>query len=1245
MDRVELRSAQDGHHEKPPAWRAGLEQESRGSARPVAGAMQTSPTNTSISIRVTMRDPCSSSLKEAELGCTSDGVDAGKMDLAPTLRALDGHCRKAHSRQSGNNVAWELGNHKHQTNVCLPPIRSASLPLPPPLSRSPAEGSRSLPTLGLSDPHPRSRAQLPNVPVWLRPPSMPKKCFSPLPEIHSKTYAEANSSAVGIRRFCDTPEDCVTNKESADFVSPRKSHFQGDEVNVRRYRTFPSFSQTHQPRLWSFVPGRVQHMRPTVTQALLPGRDFGVRATAHGKNHPKDFESHHDDEGTKTTPKHANVEHRVSDYNGSKILANDAKNHGPQLNQDMTKTCLNSSAVNELVPIVQALHSSSKAITPATKHEDAETLSEPRDHCSGENVQRRKPNGCLKNDSVTVEDKSEVCESHQTLCSRKEEVDTEPVKTELNAVVLLGVNSAVSAGIKVVDVKKRTYLSSHTDDVKATAVNRSVSVRNRSQCQPAAISPDLIENTVDKNKPLSYTVAFSGHLLATTERAVPKEQLFVGKNKSKEATPIMTTHVPTPPLRCSCQHFCHPTEASETRQERGAGVTSGGNGRDSLVNAENEDGAKVSQKPESRAEVVGSEARPGKQGGPNGEAIYPLIRVWKTEIEESLVKNAVDVNTSSTKNALRKGLRKTSRAISSGVTAEKSHKKYTVKHLRTPIKSPCPSSPQHEHISPNILGIPREGMSQGTQVTKARSAKKHLARHSALKLKLHDDNTRAALNSWKPHIFLEKLGPPSMSAVDFAKLNYDDLFSESARKDVQTPAIWQMFTGAVYVARRQTKPLQGPVRHPRSVSAGQPKSPANARPRGRNVKLHSNEGRAKKLKPKLGFPSRQKGSPARAEQNHARSKSVDTNGENRKLGDEGREDSREKIPVEQEPPARDKPQLLGTLKEDTFENCRNDFTALALQTFKREPLIEKPDWHTSGSQGVSGAASLSDDATQDQTITWIKGNRLGKGAFGTVFLGLTNQGKLIAVKELELRDAQSANGNQGGQKQSELQKLQDEVELLTTLHHPNVVEYLGTEMEGNRFSIFMEFVPGGTVAETVRGFGPLGESVCRSYIAQMTRGLAYLHGHGVMHGDVKGSNAVITPAGVVKLIDFGCAQRVALALSCHENGGLHSVHGTAYWMAPEVINGTGYARRADVWSLGCTLHEMAVGRPPFADMAPMAALLHIGIRNGIMPGLPQAFSKEAQEFVEQCFIRDKLKRPSSQELLSHPFICEEPCAR
>ncbi|XP_078448988.1 uncharacterized protein LOC144717489 [Lampetra planeri] len=956
----------------------------------------------------------------------------------------------------------------------------------------------------------------------------------------------------------------------------------------------------------------------------------------------------------KTTPKCANVEHRVSDYNGSKTLANYVKNRGYQLNQDMRKTCLNSSAVNELVPIVQALHSSSKAITSATKHEDTETLSEPRDPSSRENVQHRKPNCCLKNDSVPVEDTSEVCESHQTLCSRKQEVDTEPVKTELNAVVILGVNSAVSAGIKVDEVKKRTYLSLHTDDVKATAMNRSVSVRNRSQCQPAAIPPDFIANTVDKSKPSSYTAAFSGHLLATTERAVPKEQLFVGKNKSKEPTLITTTHVPTPLLRCSCQHFCqhccHPTEASETRQERGAGVTSGGNDRDSLVNAANEDEAKVPQKPKSCAEVVGSEARPGKQGGPNEEAIYPpgipLIRVWKTEIEESLVKNAVDVNTSSTKNApMRKGLKKTNRAISSGVTVEKSHKKYTVKHLRTPIKSPCPSSPQHGRISPNILGIPREGISQGTQVTKARSAKKRLARHSALKLKLHDDNTRAALSSLKPHIFLEKRGPPSMSAGDFAKLNYDDLFSESARKDVQTPAIWQMFTGAVYVARRQTQPLKGPVRHPRSVSAGQPKSPANARPRGRNVKLHGNEGRVKKLKPKLGFPSRQKGSPARAEQNHARSKSVDTNGENRKSGDEGREGSREKSLVERELPAQDKPQPLGTLKEDTLESCRNDFTALALQTFKREPLIEKPEWHTSGSQSVPEAASLSDDATQDQTITWIKGNRLGKGAFGTVFLGLTNQGKLIAVKELELRDSQSANGNQGGQKQSELQKLQDEVELLTTLHHPNVVEYLGTEMEGNRFSIFMEFVPGGTVAETVRGFGPLGESVCRSYIAQMTRGLAYLHGHGVMHGDVKGSNAVITPAGVVKLIDFGCAERVALALSCHENGGLHSVHGTAYWMAPEVINGTGYARRADVWSLGCTLHEMAVGRPPFAYMAPMAALLHIGIRNGIMPGLPQAFSKEAQEFVEQCFIRDKLKRPSSQELLSHPFICEEPCAR
>ncbi len=98
------------------------------------------------------------------------------------------------------------------------------------------------------------------------------------------------------------------------------------------------------------------------------------------------------------------------------------------------------------------------------------------------------------------------------------------------------------------------------------------------------------------------------------------------------------------------------------------------------------------------------------------------------------------------------------------------------------------------------------------------------------------------------------------------------------------------------------------------------------------------------------------------------------------------------------------------------------------------------------------------------------------------------------------------------------------------------------------------------------------------YTKQITRALVYLHSNGIIHRDIKGANVMVTSRGVVKLIDFGCAKRY-----CTEGGttGLHSVRGTPYWMSPEVICGHGYGRKSDIWSLGCTVHEMAVSKPPW----------------------------------------------------------------
>ncbi|NWU06203.1 M3K19 kinase, partial [Cephalopterus ornatus] len=271
--------------------------------------------------------------------------------------------------------------------------------------------------------------------------------------------------------------------------------------------------------------------------------------------------------------------------------------------------------------------------------------------------------------------------------------------------------------------------------------------------------------------------------------------------------------------------------------------------------------------------------------------------------------------------------------------------------------------------------------------------------------------------------------------------------------------------------------------------------------------------------------------------------------------------------------------------------------------------------------------------TTKDPIMWTRGEVLGKGAYGTVYCGLTSQGQLIAVKQVVLDTSDQLTT------EKEYQKFHEEVDLLKTLKHVNIVTYLGTCLERNILSIFMEFVPGGSISSIINRFGPLPEVVLCRYTRQILQGVAYLHANRVVHRDIKGNNVMLMPSGTVKLIDFGCARRLA----CISPGGtrsetLRSVHGTPYWMAPEVITESGYGRKSDIWSIGCTVFEMATGKPPLASMGRIAAMFYIGAHRGLMPSLPEGFSSAAVDFVHACLTRDQHERPSALQLLDHPFV-------
>ncbi|XP_017276139.2 mitogen-activated protein kinase kinase kinase 19 isoform X1 [Kryptolebias marmoratus] len=283
---------------------------------------------------------------------------------------------------------------------------------------------------------------------------------------------------------------------------------------------------------------------------------------------------------------------------------------------------------------------------------------------------------------------------------------------------------------------------------------------------------------------------------------------------------------------------------------------------------------------------------------------------------------------------------------------------------------------------------------------------------------------------------------------------------------------------------------------------------------------------------------------------------------------------------------------------------------------------------------IESEAVPGDELGVVDTITWTKGEVLGKGAYGTVYCGLTSQGQLIAVKQVHLDSSDSDTANK------EYSRLQGEVELLKTLRHINIVGFLGTSLYQHVVSIFMEYIPGGSIASILHRFGPLPERVLALYTHQILEGVAYLHLNRVIHRDLKGNNVMLMPTGVIKLIDFGCARRLSCLnhTACNSGELLKSVHGTPYWIAPEVINESGYGRKSDIWSVGCTVFEMATGKPPLSHMAKMAALFYIGTRRGSMPMLPDGFSESAKDFVRICLTSDQKLRPSADQLLQHSFV-------